>query len=122
MITIGNLATELDVTKDTISTLIGQISDDPDLVVEDKDGAVIGITDRGAELVRLQIASSDDDRLLDDLAHEFRAAAEDIEDGKARRVAAVRGARDKGASWQQIVTAFGLKSREHARRIAAENR
>lgn len=119
MMTLGQLAAELDVTRETIDTFAGQIADDPDLY----DGDTEAVTAAGAQLICDQVASgSGVDNALQALAHDFHEARERIEDGKLGRVAAVRQARKIGATWQQIADAFALPSREHARSIAAENR
>lgn len=115
--TITNAAAELDVTEETIVTLAGQISDDPDLWNDDTQT----LTQAGLDLLREQIGVhfNPADQTLEELAEAteaYRLASDAADDARARRDAAVRAAVKYGHPKSRVATAAEI-SREMLYRI-----
>ena len=98
---LADLAAELDVTRETIDTLAGQINDDLALY----DPATERVTEAGAELIRDQVRSGGSvGAELDEVVDAAQALAE----AKSRRDAAVRAAFDEGVPRTRIAVAAGV--------------
>jgi len=106
---LGELAEELDVSRETIDALAGQINDDPALY----DPATERVTEAGAELIRSEVRSQSGSG---DVLADVEAAAAALETAKECRDAAVRAAFKVGAPRTAIARAAGL-SRERVYQI-----
>lgn len=101
--TIGldDLAHGLDVTRETIDTLVGQIADDPDLYHADTER----LTADGADLIRAQVRSGTSD---DEPLEQVRTAANRLADAKAAQAAALRYAVKQGHTYRAVAAAADL--------------
>jgi hypothetical protein len=113
-VTTAALAAELDVTVDTVDTLVGQIVDidGPDAVVITSGRYYTTITDEAADTVREQLRGepADPDPLLTvaEATQDLRDAQAQVDEAEARRDAAVRAAIERGMRIVDIAEAAGL--------------
>lgn len=114
--TIAQAAAELDTTTEVLTTLVGQISDDPDLWDEEAGT----LTDAGMSLLRDQIASEDSfDPTLEEVEEAtaaYREAADALDEGRGRRDRAIRAAVAYGHPKARVAATAGI-SREMLYRI-----